>query len=305
MRSGTDALVRALQVLEVRQGSFVAVPDHCFHAVGASVLSIGAVPVLVDSSPEDFNLDADALAQVMSAQPIDCVIAVDNYGTPANWEAISAVAKSYGSPLIVDACESLGASKPGQRVVELADIVVISFSFTKPVHAAGMGGALIADKELTQIIESDEQYLYKQLRLPEINAAYLVQAWPNLHDNISHLRDLYQRYTDCVTQYGFSPQIEYGISTRIHAPFLVPADWSVLQRDRLVDELNNNHVQVAKQFQCQSSLLNLASECQVAKETADRVLTLPSGGGMREANVGRVINSFSSTIEKLTLASAV
>jgi len=244
LRSGTDALVRALQVLDVRHGCFVAVPDHCFHAVAASVLSIGAVPVLVDSRPDDFNLDADALAKVMSAQPIDCVIAVDNYGAPADWEAISAVTKSYGAPLIVDACESLGATRSAQRVVESADVVVISFSFTKPVHAAGMGGALIADASLTQIIESDEKYLYKQLRLPEINAAYLVQAWPRLHDNIAHLRDIYKHYLECVTPYGFTAQVEHGISTRIHAPFLVPGNWSVSQRDALVDELNSNHVQV-------------------------------------------------------------
>jgi len=305
MRSGTDALVRALQVLGIKHGSFVAMPDHCFHAVAASVMLIGAVPVLVDSRSDDFNLDADALAQVMSAQPIDCVIAVDNYGTPSDWEAISAVAKSYGAPLIVDACESLGATRPAQRVVELADIVVISFSFTKPVHAAGMGGALIADKSLTQIIESDEQYLYKQIRLPEINAAYLVQAWPRLHDNINHLRDIYQRYMACVTQYGFTGQVEHGISTRIHAPFLVPGDWSVFQRDALIEELNDNNVQVAKQFQCQSSLLNLVSDCQVAQVTADRVLTLPSGGGMSSVNISKVISCFSSAVEKLTMASAV
>jgi len=258
-RSGTDALTRALQVLGVKAGSTVAMPDQCFHAVAVSVLSLGAKPVLIDTRADDFNLDAQALDKTLANQAVDCVIAVDNYGTPADWQSLAAVGRKYNVPLIVDACESLGARRHKQQVMESADVVVVSFSFTKPIHAAGMGGALIANRALTKIIETDETYLYRQLRLPEINAAYLVNAWKELHTNINHLRDIYATYNEVIQRYGFTAQKEYGISTRIHAPFLTPKGWSTQDRDQLIEIIGKSGISVAKQFACQSQLLSLKS----------------------------------------------
>ena len=298
-RSGTDALTRALQVLGVKAGSSVAMPDQCFHAVATSVLSLGAHPVLIDTCSDDFNLDSKALQAFLSNNSVDCVIAVDNYGTPADWAAISAVARAHGTPLIVDACESLGASRKTQQVVDHADIVVVSFSFTKPIHAAGMGGALIADRSITQIIESNEAYLYRQLRLPEINAAYLVRAWDELHTNINHLRDIYSSYSEVVQQFDFVPQKEYGRSTRIHAPFLIPARWSAKEKKTLIEKLARKGVQVAEQFQCQSNLLSLNSNCRVSKDTANRVVTLPTGGGLQNQSIRKVQDSFSTCVDKI------
>jgi len=246
MRSGTDSLMRALQVLGIKAGDCVAVPDQCFHAVAVSVMTLGAVPVFVDTRADDFNLDAKELQKTIDSQSVKAVIAVDNYGTPADWRSISEVTKRNNVPLIVDACESLGATRSMQHVVDYADIVVVSFSFTKPIHAAGMGGALIADKSLTDEIETNEEYLFRQLRLPEINAAYLVRAWDKLHANIEHLRDIYYEYSDVASACGFTSQTEYGISTRIHAPFLTPHEWPANGRDELLRRLKEVIVQYQK-----------------------------------------------------------
>lgn len=298
-RSGTDALTRGLQVLGVQAGSSVAMPDQCFHAVAASVLSLGAHPVLIDTNSDDFNLSSKALQTFLVHHSVACVIAVDNYGTPADWAALSAVTRAHGTPLIVDACESLGASRKTQQVVDYADVVVVSFSFTKPIHAAGMGGALIADRAITQTIESNEAYLYRQLRLPEINAAYLVRAWDELHANINHLRDIYSSYSEVVRQFDFVPQKEYGRSTRIHAPFLIPARWSAKEKKTLIERLASEGVQAAVQFQCQSQLLSLNSNCSVSKDTANRVIILPTGGGLQNRSIKKVQHSFSTCVDKI------
>lgn len=304
LRSGTDALTRGLQVLGVKAGSSVAMPDQCFHAVAATVLSLGAKPVLIDIRGDDFNLDSKALEAFLANNTVDCVIVVDNYGTPADWAAISAVTRLHRISLIVDACESLGASRQSQKVVDYADVVVVSFSFTKPVHAAGMGGALIADRSITQTIESNEAYLYRQLRLPEINAAYLVRAWDQLHCNINHLRDIYSSYSEVAHHFGLLPQKEHGRSTRIHAPFLVPVDWSAETRDILIKKLAGEGIQAATQFQCQSRLLSLDSDCNVSIDTANRVITLPTGGGLQKSSIKRVQTAFNTCLESLLNSNA-
>ena len=299
-RSGTDALTRALQVSGIGVGDCVAVPDQCFHAVASAVLSLGATPVLVDTRTDDFNLDARQLQAAISSREIDAVIAVDNYGTPCDWKAIGKVTRQHNIPFIVDACESLGSSRTNQSVIDHADIVVLSFSFTKPIHAAGMGGALIADKAITTEIESREEWLFRQLRLPEINAAYLVRAWDKLHANIDYLREIYARYSEVTGQYGFTAQKEYGISTRIHAPFLVPSDSTLGCRDATIAALKSKGVSAGDQFACQSSLLSIPSECRVSRDVASRVITLPTGGGLERDHMQLVTDVFTQVAESFS-----
>ena len=206
---------------------------------------------------------------------------------------------AHSSSSIVDACESLGATRSMQHVVDYADIVVVSFSFTKPIHAAGMGGALIADKSLTDEIETNEEYLFRQLRLPEINAAYLVRAWDKLHANIEHLRDIYYEYSDVASACGFTSQTEYGISTRIHAPFLTPHEWPANGRDELLRSLKAQGVSGGNQFAAQFRLLSLASDCAISKDTANRVVTLPTGGGFNASQCRSVKQIFTSVANEL------
>ncbi len=299
MRSGTDALVRALQVLDLGVNSKIAMPDQCFHAVATAALTIGATPVFIDVRADDFNLDAEKLARAFESESIDAVIAVDNYGTPADWAAIAAVARSHKVPFIIDACESLGASRANQSALDHADIVVLSFSFTKPIHAAGMGGALIAKRHLTEIIETRQSMLYRQIRLPEINAAYLVRAWDQLQENIDHLRRIYTHYQQAAEMNNCSAQKEYGISTRIHAPFLVPVDWSDELRDQLVTQLGSKGVMAATQFACQAELLEQGVPCPVSANIATRVVTLPSGGGLAMADAERAAEVFAMEVARI------
>ncbi|MEO5899295.1 MAG: aminotransferase class I/II-fold pyridoxal phosphate-dependent enzyme, partial [Ilumatobacteraceae bacterium] len=122
-RSGTDALVRALLACGVQPGDRVAMPDLAFHAVAGSVLMIGAQPVPIDINADDWCIDAGALEATCPAGSVTAVIAVDNYGTPCDLAALARVTRRIDARLIVDACESLGSTRPGGPVVSHADCV--------------------------------------------------------------------------------------------------------------------------------------------------------------------------------------
>ncbi|MFV0257296.1 MAG: aminotransferase class I/II-fold pyridoxal phosphate-dependent enzyme [Acidimicrobiales bacterium] len=284
LRSGTDALVRGLQLCNVGPGSTVIVPDHAFHAVASSVLLLGARPLLVDIRPDDFTIDPDQVGRRLDEGGVDAVVGVDNYGSPCDWDGLAARCRAAGVPLVVDACESLGADIGGRKVAEVVDLVALSFSFTKPVHAAGMGGALIARREQVARLRADPRFLTRQTRLPEVNGAYLVEAWPQLEPNIARLRRIYDTYRRRLEPLGFEPQREHGRGTRIHAPFLVPADspWS---RDEFVAELVGRGIGAAAQFPSQAVLLELGEPQPVSARVHRSVVSLPSGAGLDPAVV--------------------
>ena len=298
MRSGTDSLTRALWLAGVRAGSKVVVPDLAFHAVAATVLAVGATPVITDITSDTWNLDPSLVEQELASPDVQAVVAVDNYGTPADWAALGNVCRAGGVPLIVDACESLGATRPDCSVSEHADYVALSFSFTKPIHAAGMGGALCAPSEEVERVMAAPDQLVRQARLPELNAAYLCEAWPSLHGNIAHLRKIYGMYTEALEPRGFQAQSEVGVSTRIHAPFLLPAEIAE-HREELLKNVEAVGIQARAQFPSQARLLNLGEPPPISNDVDARVVSLPSGAGLDLNLIPEIAEQFLAQVDRL------
>jgi dTDP-4-amino-4,6-dideoxygalactose transaminase len=292
-RSGTDALARALAGLGVGAGSRVGVPDLAYHAVAGVVLMAGGTPVPLDVDPADWNLSVDALSAALEGDAgIDAVIAVDNYGTPCDRAALGDLCHRWEVPLVLDACESLGARDPsGVPASHHADAIAVSFSFTKPVHAAGAGGALATgEKVATRILEADH-LLTRQVQLPELNAAFLARTWAQLDANVDRLRGQYDRYRAVLEPLGFVAQPDRGRSTRLHAPFLLPAGATPADRDRLVAMLDEAGIEARPMFPSQSRLLGLGAPPPVAAEVDARVLCFPTGSGLAVPDVAERVGA--------------
>lgn len=298
MRSGTDSLARALWLSGVGAETSVVIPDLSFHAVAATVMSTGATPIVTDITPNTWNLDPTLVEQALASHDVAAVVAVDNFGTPADWAGLGAVCRAAGVPLIIDACESLGASRPDCVPGDHADYLAMSFSFTKPIHAAGMGGALCAPAGEIERVEAAPDQLVRQARLPELNAAYLCEAWGSLGANVAHLRAIYATYREMLEPHGFQAQDEVGVSTRIHAPFLVPHALAT-RRDELLAGADAAGVQARAQFPSQSRLLGLGDPPPVSADAHDRVVSLPSGAGLDPNTVPRIARRFLDAVKRL------
>jgi dTDP-4-amino-4,6-dideoxygalactose transaminase len=280
-RSGTDALSRALAGLGVGAGASVGVPDLAYHAVAGVVLMAGATPVPLDVDADDWNLSVDAVADALDGDGLDAVIAVDNYGTPCDRAGLGDLCRRWEIPLVLDACESLGAHDPtGLPVSHHVDAVAVSFSFTKPVHAAGAGGALATGEKAAARILETEHLLSRQVQLPELNAAFLARTWAQLDANVERLRGQYDRYRAVLEPTGFLAQPERGRGTRLHAPFLLPDGSTTDDRDRLVALLGEAGIEARPMFPSQSRLLGLGAPPPVSAEVDRRVLCFPTGSGL-------------------------
>src|SRR6202158_4383101 len=90
--NGTAALEVALAGLGIAPGDEVIVPDFTFVATASAVLSLGALPVTVDVSPETYCIDP-RLAEAAITERTKAIIAVHMGGHPADLDALGALAQ--------------------------------------------------------------------------------------------------------------------------------------------------------------------------------------------------------------------
>jgi dTDP-4-amino-4,6-dideoxygalactose transaminase len=285
VRSGTEALMLALRAMDVRAGDEVAVPDLAFGAVAMTVLRAGARPVWLDVDEHTWNLAETTLVKSLDRRP-KALIGVDNFGAPCDWRGIGAYCRENGIRFILDSCESLGAAHPDGPPSAHADLVVTSFSFTKPIHAAGTGGALCGPTAVIDDIKRRPEFAAWPTRLPELNAAFLVHAWPDLMKSVTHLNEIYQRYAASLDHLNAVPQrlLPDATPAWIIAPFKLSTDrWGLGQLppvDDLIGQLRRQGIDGRRAFPPQSSRFGLGPSQPTSARLHEEILCLPTGAAM-------------------------
>ena len=144
--SGTSALTTALAALGIGAGDEVIMPSFTFVASFEAVLSVGAVPVLVDID-ETLTLNPDAVRRAISSKT-KCIMPVHMCGSMADLDALVSICKEHDLILLEDACQSIGASYKGRHVGTIGNAGTFSFDFVKTI-TCGEGGAVVTnDKDV-------------------------------------------------------------------------------------------------------------------------------------------------------------
>jgi dTDP-4-amino-4,6-dideoxygalactose transaminase len=136
--NGTDALVLALDALDVGPGDEVICPAFTFYATVEAILRRGATPVLADIDPVTMNFDQEDVSSRVTPKT-KAIIPVHLFGRPAPVEAIAGL----GPTLVEDAAQAFGA--PG--VAQTGALSTFSFFPTKNLFALGDGGLVTAQDE--------------------------------------------------------------------------------------------------------------------------------------------------------------
>lgn len=167
LSSGTAALHLALLLAGTEPGDEVLVSTFTFVASANAVLHAGAVPVFVDSSPKDWNIDPNLVEETLRERAAAgrlprALVAVDLYGQCCDYERLVSVCREFEVPLIADAAESLGAARDGRPGGAHGVMVALSFNGNKIITTGG-GGALVADDPA---LIDQARYLATQARQP-------------------------------------------------------------------------------------------------------------------------------------------
>jgi len=146
--SGTAALTAALVGLKIGPGDEVLIPAHTYMATAMSVLSVGAIPIIVDID-ETLTIDPKALEDACG--PLTrAAIVVHMWGTSCNMSAIMKIAKKKNLFVIEDACQGVGGGYEKKMLGTIGHVGAFSFNYYKNM-TSGEGGAVVSNNK--EIIE--------------------------------------------------------------------------------------------------------------------------------------------------------
>lgn len=142
--SGTSALTTAMAALNIGFGDEVIMPSFTFVASFEAVLSVGAIPVLVDID-ETLTMNPEAVRAAITPKT-RCVMPVHMCGSMANLDALQQICKEHKLVLLEDACQSIGAKYKGRSLGTIGDAGTFSFDFVKTITCAE-GGVVMTNSE--------------------------------------------------------------------------------------------------------------------------------------------------------------
>lgn len=193
----------------------VVVPSFTFMATVSALVWSGLHPVYADVEAGTTNLSPEA-AEAAITPRTSAIVAVHNFGNPAELDALSDIARRHNLRLILDAAHGFGARYHGQPVGRQADAHVFSLSPTK-LLITGEGGivatdddalaeAIIMGREYGNSGNYDSAFAGLNARMPEFNALMGLRSLERLEDAAvtrNQTADLYQEML------GHLPGVEF------------------------------------------------------------------------------------------------
>lgn len=146
--SGSNALVAAMIALGLGPGDEVLIPAHTYMATATSVLTVGAIPVIVDID-ESLTIDPKAVEAAIRPRT-RAVVPVHMWGTACNMGAIMEIARRRNLLVIEDACQGVGGGYEGRKFGTIGNAGCFSFNYFKNMTCGEGGGVALNDDSLAE-----------------------------------------------------------------------------------------------------------------------------------------------------------
>ncbi len=232
----------------------VVVPSFTFMATVSALVWAGLRPVFADVDFGTTNLDP-AAAEAAITPNTSALVAVHNFGNPAEVDALQEVADRHNLKLIFDAAHGFGAMYQGKPVGVQGDANIYSLSPTK-LLIAGEGGIVatnhddLADKirigrEYGNSGNYDSAFAGINARMPEFNA---LLGWHSLQRLEAGARrrnevvDLYRRELGKLPGLHFQTVREGNRNSYKDFSITIEAEAFGLTRDELQQALTAENI---------------------------------------------------------------
>ncbi|MDA0425521.1 DegT/DnrJ/EryC1/StrS family aminotransferase [Stutzerimonas frequens] len=293
--NGTDALQIAQMALGIGPGDEVITPGFTYIATAETVALLGAKPVYVDIDPRTYNLDPQLLEAAITPRT-KAIIPVSLYGQCADFDAINAIAKKHGIPVIEDAAQSFGATYKGKRSCNLTTIACTSFFPSKPLGCYGDGGAIFTnDDELAVIVRQiarhgqDRRYHHIRVgvnsRLDTLQAAILLPKLNIFEEELAMRKRVAESYSTLLREASIGLPFVEPHNQSAWAQFTVQLD----NRDSVQECLRQLGVPTAVHYPIplnrQPAVSNVHAVLPVGDAIATRVLSLPMHPYLSEQSI--------------------
>ena len=318
--SGTDAVLLALMTLDVRPGDEVITPTYSFFATAGCVARLGARPVLVDSDPETFNVDPDAVAAAVTRRT-KAIIPVHLFGQSADMDPIMRTAEHAGIPVIEDAAQAIGATYQSRPVGGIGALGCFSFFPSKNLGAFGDAGLVTTNDEalakrarLLRTHGMQPKY-YHQLvggnfRMDALQAAILRVKAPHLAGWTEARRRNAARYRELFAASGIGTAVtlprEYADRLHIYNQFVIRTP----ERDALKAHLDaagiGNEIYYPIPFHLQPCFADLGyarGAFPIAERAAAESLAIPIYSELTAADQETVVGAIAEFVQRAPVTS--
>ena len=187
MANGTITMEVALKALGIGWGDEVIIPALTFAATAYAVIAAGALPVIVDVTPDTWCIDPD-LVEAAITPKTRAIMPVHLGHHMADMDRIMAIAAGRGLAVVEDCAHAHGQQWQGKGAGCIGDFGSFSHQSSK-ILTSGEGGSLLtSDDALAQRAHSlidcgrakdpdEKEYTFgANYRLGELHAALLVVA---------------------------------------------------------------------------------------------------------------------------------
>jgi perosamine synthetase len=205
--NGTAALEVAAQALGIGEGDEVIMPTFTIISCAMAVTKLGAIPVLVDSDINTWNMNVDEIEAKITSKT-KAIMIVHLYGLPVEVDKVLALAKKYNLKVIEDAAEMHGQTYKGKPCGSFGDISTFSFYPNKHV-TTGEGGMVVTDdeehaercKSLRNLcFRKDVRYVHDEIsdnyRFTNLQAAVGLAQLERLDEFVERKRAMGKYYTE-------------------------------------------------------------------------------------------------------------
>jgi dTDP-4-amino-4,6-dideoxygalactose transaminase len=159
---GRVALYAILKTMEVKEGDEIILPAFTCVVVPNAILYLGAKPVYVDISPENYNINIDLLEKAITTRT-KVIICQNTFGLSSNLEQMIQIAKRHNIFTIEDCTHGFSGYYNGKPNGSYCDAAFYSTQWNKP-FSTGIGGFLVINN--LELINNVRLFESKKVKPP-------------------------------------------------------------------------------------------------------------------------------------------
>ena len=299
--NGSVAIDAAVVALGLGAGDEVILPSFTIISCAAAIVRAGAVPVLVDSDPETWNMTAAGVAAAITPRT-KAIMVVHVYGLPVDMDPLLQLAARHGLKIIEDAAEMHGQTYKNRPCGSFGDISTFSFYPNKHI-TTGEGGMMVTDdQDLAEkcrslrnlCFQAKKRFVHEELgwnfRMTNLQAALGLAQLETLDAHVAKKREMGRRYEELLGDLPDvqRPLVRTGYAENIYWVYaLVLGDSHRFDAEEAMRRLADEKIGTRPFFwpmheQPVFRKLGLfqGARCPVAERIARRGFYVPSGLGL-------------------------
>jgi perosamine synthetase len=310
--NGTAAIDIAVESLNIGRGDEVILPSFTIISCINQIVRSGAIPVLVDSDINTWNMDVNQIESKITSKT-KAILVVHIYGLPVDIDPILQIAKKYDLKIIEDAAEMIGQTYKGKPCGSFGDISTFSFYSNKHITTGEGGMVVMNDDNLAYTCRSlrnlcfqpDKRFVHERLgwnyRMTNMQAALGLAQLEVLDSSIKKKRQMgsiyNQNFKDLI---GLQlPQVKTEFAENIYWVYGLLLVESVNFNAKVaMKKLNQKGIGCRPFFYpmhqqpfFKEKLLFTSEKLHVSELLYRRGFYIPSGLGLKEGEIYQVVEA--------------